>query len=116
LGVGVERDDVLDVGQDVGFADNRGKASGRTGAQERIELRELPALAFVPHPDAFPGIPATGSMKQKKKILPLGGILLVQHLHPGARPLEQRFILGQHLGRGVAVIRQEGEVQVLIAT
>ena len=112
LGVGVERDDILDGRQDGRLPHDLGKAFARTAAQEGVELRELSPLAFVTHPHAFSGVPAARAVKQEKEVLSVGAIFAVQHLDPGPRPLQQHLISRQNLLRCVAEIRQQGEVKV----
>jgi hypothetical protein len=68
LGVGVERDDILDGRQDGRLPHDLGKAAAGTAAQEGVELHELSALALVTHPQAFSGVPAARAMKQEKKV------------------------------------------------
>jgi hypothetical protein len=53
-------------------------------------------------------------VQQEKRSCPADGILAVQHLDSGPRPLQQRLIAGQRLLRRVAEIREQGEVQVRI--
>ncbi len=69
LGVGVERDDIFDGGQNCGLADDLGKAFPTTAAEKGVKFRELSALAFVTHPQAFSGVPAARAMKQEKKVV-----------------------------------------------
>jgi len=54
-------------------------------------------------------------MKQEKQGGILGRILLVQHLNPGPRSLEQRLISRQDLLRCVAEIRQQSEVKARVS-
>ena len=114
LGVGVQRDDILDRRQDGRLPHDLGKAFARTAAEQGVELRELSPLAFVTHPQAFSGVPAARAVKQEEEVLSVGGIFPVQHLDAGPRPLKQHLISRQNLLRRVAEIRQQGEVKVLI--
>ena len=57
LGVGIERDDVIDFGQNAGPSDNFGKAIAATAPQEGIELREFSPFAFGAHPQALSRVP-----------------------------------------------------------
>ena len=114
LGVGVERDHVFDGGQDGGLSDDLGKAITGTAAQQRVELCQLSAFAFVTHPKAFAGVPAARAMKQEKQVLPDGRVFAVQLFDSGPRPLQQQIVSRQGLGGCVAKICQQGEVKMLI--
>ena len=63
LGVGVERDDILDGRQDGRLPHDLGKAFARAAPQQGVKLRELSPLAFVTHPQAFSGVPAARAVQ-----------------------------------------------------
>ena len=114
LGVGIERDDIFDQGEDGGVADDFGKALAATAAQQGIEVRELPPLAFVTHPAVFAGVPAAWAVKQEEPVVVGGLVLAVEHSDSGASPLDQLLIFRQMLRPGVAEIGEQREVQVLV--
>ena len=64
LRVGVERDDVLHLREDLRRADDHRKGGGVTAAQQRVQIGKLAAFAFVAHPDPRVRIPATRAVKQ----------------------------------------------------
>ena len=66
IGVGVERDDVLHLGQNGRVPDDAGEPTGGSTAQERVQLGELPALALVAHPEALLRIPPPGAVKEEE--------------------------------------------------
>jgi len=74
LGIGVQRDDVLDEGENVDAADNFRKASHGPPPQQGVELGEFAAFAFVTHPQTFAGVPAPRAVEQEKQILGGGPI------------------------------------------
>ena len=114
LGVGVERDDILDRRENGGVADDLGEAFAGASAQQRVELGEFSPLALVAHPQPFAGVPAAWPVKQKEEIMVCSGILRIQHLDSGPRPLLQHVVSRQHRLGGIAEIRQQREVKVMV--
>ena len=83
--------------------------------QQRVELLELAAFAFVAHPQFFAGVPEARAMKQKKDIGAFGLIAAVEGLDSLPDALKQNVILRHDLVGRIAKIRQEREVQMRIA-
>ena len=67
-GVAVERDAVLDVGQDRQIADRDREARVGGAAQQPVELLDLAALALPPHPQALSGVPLPQPVKQEEAV------------------------------------------------
>ena len=57
LGVGIERNDVLDAFQVGGVAHGQCELVARAAAQVAVHVLQLAALALIPHPHAFLRIP-----------------------------------------------------------
>ena len=64
LGVGIQRNDVSHLREDLRHADDERKTIRMPAAQERIQIAELAALALAAHPDPCLRIPASGAVKQ----------------------------------------------------
>ena len=75
LGVGVERDHVLDAGERRDIADDRREALRRAlfAGEKRVQVAELPALALVTHPQPLPRIPQARAMEQEEDVARIGG-------------------------------------------
>ena len=78
---------------------------------EAIELLELAALAFPPHPAALGGIEAAGAMQQVER--PVTTLSIAQVEPPDAvdQRLLHRAVARHVLGRRVGVIAQEHEAE-----
>ena len=118
LGIRVQGDDVLYAGQHLGRADDQRKTRLSAAAQQRVQFRQLPALALVTHPHPLLGIPAARAVKQEKSIafdaafgIP---VLFIQLLDPVARQQQQRLVLRQRFVLRVAKIGQQAKLQALI--
>ena len=70
LRVRVEGDHVSHVRQDRGLADDEREAIGGAAAQQRVQLRELPSLALIPHPEPLPRIPASAGDGRGRRARP----------------------------------------------
>ncbi len=124
LRVGIQRDHVLHLLQHRGRADDQRESLARAAAQQLIEVAELAALALIAHPEALLRIPAPRAMQEEERlgatgVLAAGGraraIFLVEDLDARARQAEQRLVFRlRFLGR-VAVIGEQGELQVRVA-
>ena len=114
LGVGIERDHVLDRGKDARISHDFRKAVPGTSAKKGVELRKLSPLSFVTHPNALAGIPSSRPVEQEKHRVASGRIPQVQHLHPGPRTEHEGFVPGHDLRARIAEVGQQGEVQVLV--
>ena len=53
-------------------------------------------------------------MKQEENIVAFALILFIQRLDPFPCRVEQRFVLGHHLGRGITPIGQQGKMEMLV--
>ena len=114
LGVGVERDDVLDVGQCGDVAYDEREAVAAPAAQQRVEIRKLAALALVTHPDLFRRVPAARAMEQEESISRARCVPRVQLFDSIARTPQKRLILAQRFLRRIGKVRQQAEMQVVI--
>ncbi len=121
LGVGVQRDHMLDARQHAEISDDLAEALDRIAgfvlaAQGAIEIRELSALALVAHPHAFARIPAPRPVEQEEDACSVaGGMLLVEGFDRGARVRDQCRIPGHVLGRGVGKVGDQCEIDVGLA-
>ena len=120
LRIGVQGDDVLHAGQDRGVTDDERKTLPRIiaciAAQQRIQVSQFAALAFITHPDAFLRVPSPRAVEQVEMIAPARFIAVfpVQLVYARARQLHQRCVLGERLQVRVAQIGHQAEVQAVI--
>ncbi len=129
LRVGVESDDVAncfesgDVADDgaepvawaVGGVVAVGMAGLRPLAEQRIELRQLPALAFVPHPYLFLRIPAPWPMQEIEDVATIPGVFAVEQNDAFGCQLNQLFVVWQGFLRSVLEIGEKREANMGIA-
>ena len=114
-GIGVQREDVSDGGEDRQIADDLGKRLARTAAQQRVELLQLAAFAFVAHPEALVRIPDARPMEQMEDGHALGAVPRIQGLDAVARQPQQVRVVGlRRLGR-IAEVGEQREQQVRVA-
>ena len=78
LGVGVERDDILDLAQRADVARDSLEGAGIAAAQQCIEVVELAALAFPTHPEAVGFVPAARPVQQEEPAAMLRVIAPIQ--------------------------------------
>ena len=71
LRVGVERDDVADLRQTRSCRRRSAAKRSCGAAQQRVELRQLAALALVAHPDAFLRVPAPRAVEEEEDVGPM---------------------------------------------
>ncbi|MDT4817730.1 hypothetical protein FQZ97_508130 [compost metagenome] len=115
LGIGVEGDDVVDLGEDVEPADDQGEAFQAGAAQYGVEFGDLAALALEAHPGPFGGVPAPRAMEQEEPVHGRVGVLAVQRFDALPRKALQRGVLLLDLGAGIQEVAQQGEMQVVVA-
>ena len=114
-GIGVQREDVSDRGEDRQIADDLGERFARTAAQQRVELLQLAAFAFVAHPEALVRIPDTRPVEQMEDGHALGAVPRIQGLDAVARQAQQVRVVGlRRLGR-IAEVGEQREKQVRVA-
>src|SRR3989442_6484897 len=88
--IGVEGDDVPNVGgRDGRRATRRQKAGVRCASKEAIQLMELPALSFPPHPRLLALIPKPPAVAEEESLASLQGIGIVLGQTPD--PLARRW-------------------------
>ncbi len=126
LRIRVQGDDVLHVGQDSSVADDERKAAvgnsassiALAAAQQRVQVRQLAALALVTHPDPFLRVPPPRAMEEEEIVAPgfalSIAIFLVQLFDPRLRQPYQRPVLRERFLVRVAKIGQQAEVQAFI--
>ena len=135
LRVRVQSNHVPDFRKDRRRADDAGKAVPIAVAQQRVQVRELAALALLSHPQACSRIPTTGAVQQVEHAGPrrvagfalivrcarrcgqvlARSVLEVQLVDPRLCQPQQRFVGGQRFLTRVRIIGQQGEMQVRIA-
>ncbi len=111
--VGVQRNHIAHLRQQPELADQRRKRRAVTAAvfgqvapQQPVELVELPALAFPPHPDAFAGVPQTPPVKEIERAARIPSV----EFFDGARgAVQQGRVFGHSFGIGIAKVRQQGK-------
>ena len=96
-------------------ADDEREAVAAPAAQQRVEIRKLAALALVAHPDLFRRIPAARAMEQEESIGRARRVLRVQLFDSIARTPQKRLVLAQRFLRRIGEIRQQAEMQVVVA-
>ena len=109
MSIRIERDDIFNLRQDSRLTDDQ-RETGilRTDpeflqhfgvcpqiSQERIQIGELSALAFVTHPNAFLGIPSAWAMKQEEGLAFPFSVSFVQLFNSRLRQEEQRLIFSR---------------------
>ena len=114
LGIGVQGNDVLHVRQERRIPDDPRKTLLIIAAQQRVQIRQLAALALVTHPNLFLRIPAARAMEQEERVAPVAWVLFVQRFDPLRRQLHQRCILRQRFLLRVPKIGQQAKVQVIV--
>ncbi|HRM67998.1 MAG TPA: hypothetical protein PLO71_01085, partial [Thauera phenylacetica] len=122
LGVGVEGDDELHRGQGRGITDHAGETrsgGGGDAAQQRIELRELAALALMPHPHALLRVPAPRAMEEEEDVAFGAGsaitIFAIERRDRKACALDQRSIGRQGLLARVEQVGEQAKMQTAVA-
>ena len=114
-GIGVQREDVLDRGEDRQVADDLGERFARTAAEQRVELFELAPLALVAHPEMFVRIPHARPVKEMKDRYTCGVVPGIQRLDAFAHQPQQFRVVGLRRIGGVAEVGEECEKQVRVA-
>ncbi len=114
--VGVERDDVADVGgrDTVGAA---GGEKSRVGgaAQQPVEFVQLAALALPADPLSFPGGPDAAAVEeQEARAAGSGAVAAVQVGDARRRHGEQLVVVRPALRNRVHPIREEGEMELVV--
>ena len=112
LGVGVQGDDVLHLLQHRGVAHHRQKAGMAVATQQRVQGRELAALALKAHPYALLRIPQARAVEQKKGVLASARVFAVQRLYAGLRQRQQGGIAVLVFAGCIGPIGQQAVVQV----
>ena len=115
LGIGVQGNHILHIQQNRGIADHPREAILSVAAQQRVQIRQLAALALIPHPDLFLRIPAARAMEQEKRFAAHPPILLIQRRDPLCGEFHQRVILWLGFLRRIPPISQQRKVQAVIA-
>jgi hypothetical protein len=116
LRVGVERDDVTDVGEQSGVGRRDDETRIARAAQQAVELLQLAALALPAHPLPLARVPQPLAVEKVEALERgrVGPVTRVQLLYAGRRLIEQRRVR-PHLGHvRVREIAEQGEVQVLV--
>ena len=114
-GIGVQREDVANRGEERRIADDLGERSGRTAAEQRVELLQLAAFAFVAHPEALVRIPNAWPMEQTEDRRAVEAVPRIQGPDALAHQSQQVRVVGLHrLGR-ITKISQQREKEVRIA-
>ena len=122
LRIRIQCNHVLHGGKNGRVSDDERKAirsaTPAAASQQRVQIRELAALALVAHPTPFFGVPAPRTMEEKKQVVAglvtVRRVFLVQrgYSHPGQ--LQQRPVLGKRFLVCVRKIGQQAEVQVFV--
>ena len=115
-GVGVERDDVADVGGHLWRlpAEVQETRVGRA-AQQPVQLVQLAALAFPADPPRFAGVPDPLAMEQQEAVA--AGRRAIAPIEPGDaghRRFQQRRIAVDMLGRGIEPVGEQSEMQIAL--
>ena len=84
-------------------------------AQQGIELAQLAAFAFMPHPASFGRVPASGPVQQVEPAAGHGRVLVIQRFDCLAGSLQQRRILIQRLLLRVEEVGEQGKMQIAVA-
>ena len=112
--VAVERDAVAHLRQDRHVADMEPEAGVGGPAQQAVELLDLSPLALPSHPQAFLRVPLPRAVEQEELIGALGAVLGVERFDAGARRGQDLGIVRHRLGRRVAHVAQQREVDVRV--
>ncbi len=113
LRVGVQRNDVLHALQHRRLARDARERVGAAAAQHRVQVGELAALSLVAHPAALAGIPAPRAMEEEEALG--AAVLAVECLDAAPGGGGERRVAGQRLRLRVLEIREQREVQALVA-
>src|ERR1700723_2413131 len=106
LGVGVKREHVADLAEQVNAARLDGEGV-KVAGQQLIQVDKLSPLALPAHPDSFAHVEDAVTMKKNESARVLAGVFLVQLLDQVNGQLDQRIRVS---GAGFAYrIRQVGE-------
>ena len=114
LRIRIERDHELDVRQIRGLPDDDGKTVRRPAAKKQVQLRKLPPLAFVAHPDPLLRIPSARAVEKEERIALCVHVLLVQLFDPLPGQPQQLLVLRDRFLVRIREIRQQAEAQVVI--
>jgi hypothetical protein len=123
LRVGVQRDHVFHARQHRDLPDDEREAALAAAAQQRIEVRELAALALVPHPQLFLRVPAARPVEQEEDVAGRrvvagrlrGRVLLVERVDALLRGLQKTLVVGHRLRGGIREVGQQAVVQVRVS-
>src|SRR5256885_13372064 len=116
-GIGVEGDDVPDVGRRDGRrATRRQKAGVRCASKEAIQLMELPALSLPPHPRLLALIPEPAAVEEEESLAALQGIAIVrvQTPDPLARRCQSLLVTGRALRGRIRPVGQKSETNIAV--
>ncbi len=115
LRVRIQGDDIAHAEQDRRVTYDAHERASIAMAEQGIERGQLAALALVPHPHPFTGVPLPGAVQQVEAVAALGRVALVQSLD-ALRGVRKQGVVGRQLRFwGVEEIRQQHEAQLGIA-
>ena len=112
-GVGIQRDHVANTcrcaGGDSPCLDEAGVLRA---SQQPVQLDELAALALPAHPALFARVPDAMAMQQQEAVASIAGTVALVELRDALRRFSEQFLVAPDMfGRGIAPIREQGEMQ-----
>jgi quinoprotein glucose dehydrogenase len=92
--------------KDLQVADLRRKTRVRRAAQQPVELFDLAALALPADPRPLSDVPLPGAVEEEEPAPVLGGVLQIERLDAGARPVEERRVPASDIPGEQAAVTQ----------
>jgi hypothetical protein len=112
--VGIERDAVVDGGEDGWIAGFDGEARVGGAPQQPVPFLDLAALALPAHEDALARVPLPHAVDEVEAVVAALGVACVQGVDPGSRGAQDLRVV-RHLARGgVREVAQDREVDARI--
>src|SRR4030095_15434344 len=115
LSIGIQGYDVPESREKIRVCGGYNITGVASSAKHAIELMDLAAFPFPAYPFPFHGVPLARSVKQIKAVGPGLAITYIQLFDPLYRDVQNLFILGHFLLRGIGKISQKREVNILIS-
>ena len=109
--VAVERDAIADCRENAQISLGHDEARIRRASEQPVELFDLAALAFPPHPEVFPRIPLPLAMKEEEPVGGSAGVRIVQATNARTCGVKNRTVAWRLRARGVAKVGEQSKVQ-----
>src|SRR5215813_2322794 len=114
LCIGVEREHIAHLGQELCADRLHNEAGIRSAAQQPVEFQKLAALAFPPHPLLFRLVPQSPAMEQMKTPDLTLAITCVEFFNATKSVFQQRVVIGHLDGGGIAKIAQQSKLNQIV--